>query len=568
MIRLKGVNARVVYSGRVLETPSQNIVTLSDNEFITLAGSNLLIFENSSVYSRKANILDSHLIDVSQIDHICISREAKYLGLVVKLKNNERNVINIYVFHTSNHMQDFLKPRHIKYTTKLNLRTYETLQVNCIAFSSNSAFLVCGMNQPACGIIIFEQFKGSVYQTIATESVPISVSFHPMDDAKIIVAGEDNLIKFWRFTAKSFHAAAVNGLRKGSHTYCCHEWIQPYSENVLVVGSTAGFLSVIQNCDQRIPAISMFGESVDDYPTVTPSSAITQLLVRGDHVIASSRSNMIVLFELRRVMISKSFVGLSVVLVPLAHYRIQNVEAICGLQFCFRESVTSYAMVATTMDSILSLDIIQDSDLSEDLLLHSDQENNKIEWREIMPSKPITSFHSKGIQSLSIAAYGKVLMTSSYQDQTVRFWNYDSNSIFNNSWLIESYKDRPIDDTPFFVDLHPSGLHVVCAYETEVKEFAICDNQLDLMRRFGVKSAFQSTSGIPIVISQPVSIVKYSNGGHLLAVVTGKICQLFHMFKCDENSVNQGKFIARFFFSIVIIALLFHRSSLSYHDHV
>ena len=68
MIRLKGVNARVVYSGRVLETPSQNIVTLSDNEFITLAGSNLLIFENSSVYSRKANILDSHLIDVAQIE--------------------------------------------------------------------------------------------------------------------------------------------------------------------------------------------------------------------------------------------------------------------------------------------------------------------------------------------------------------------------------------------------------------------------------------------------------------------------------------------------------------------
>jgi WD40 repeat protein len=428
-------------------------------------------------------------------------------------------------------MQDVSKPRVIKYSALVPFRVGESIDATAVSFSNDSMFLACTTNCPAVGILIFEQFKGTLYQTITTDSIPSAISFHPTDSNKILVTGEQNLVKYWKFTSKSVHIAAVTGLKRGNNNYTAHGWIPPYAENTIAVGTNTGFVVTIQNCEQRAPVQYLFG-STDDGQII----GVNQILVRGDHVIVSSTKNMIVLFELRRVVLGKSYGGLTAVLVPLKYYRIMDLDKIYGLQFSFRDSITAYSMVACSNNCVSVLDIISDLDLSGAGMKKNEDFNDPqgLEWTDVV-SKPLYYFHSGNIQSLSLASTSKLFLTSSFQDSTVRCWNYDEPSTFNSCSLLENYKDRP-DENPFHVDLHPSGLHAAYACESEVREYAIADNQLDLIRKFGVRIPFQGPSGTPVVISQPVSLVRYSHGGHLIAVVTGKIAQVFHLYIQDNES--------------------------------
>ncbi len=61
-----------------------------------------------------------------------------------------------------------------------------------------------------------------------------------------------------------------------------------------------------------------------------------------------------------------------------------------------------------------------------------------------------------------------------------------------------------------------------------VKEFAITDQNLELTTTISTRTPFFGPTGIPFSITQPVQLVRYSTGGQYIAVVTGKIAQVFH----------------------------------------
>jgi WD40 repeat protein len=543
LVRLKSVQQRVTWGGKTSsKLYSSNLVILNDNEFVTLAGSNLLLFENGSVLSRKARIVETKDISVLYVKLICVSKDGKFLAAVLKLaKESDTSEINIQVYHTSNHLQEnHVKSRLIKYSALTHLRPAESIDTTCVAFSHDSSFLACSTNITSIGIVIFEQYKGTVLQTISTESVPISISFHPADPNKVLATGEQNLVKFWKFTAKSVHIVNVVGLKRGSTTFTTHGWIYPLAENTIVVGTNTGFITTIQANEQRVQFQQAFGTMASG----TNSIGVGQILVRGDHVIVSSTKNLIVLYELRRIVVQK-YVGLTAILVPLKFYQISGINRICGLQFCFKDSITAYSLLATSEESVSFLDIVSDSDLNSSSLKPSTDQGDDfplIDWKDVEATKILFSFHSGPIQSLNVGLRSKVFITSSFLDCSVRCWYYDEPSTFNSSWLIEKFHER-IDENPFHVDLHPSGLSISFASESEVREYAICDNQLDLIRKFAVRNPFQGTSGIPVVITQSVSLVKYSQGGHLIAVVTGKIAQIFQLNALeDENSPTSGPF--------------------------
>ncbi len=168
-----------------------------------------------------------------------------------------------------------------------------------------------------------------------------------------------------------------------------------------------------------------------------------------------------------------------------------------------------------------------------------------LDWIDLASEKMLFNFHKSSIHSLSLATQNNTFVTGSFDDATVRFWDYNSPSTFHSSELIETFSDKQ-DENPFHIDIHPSGLFVACASEYEVKEYAITDTQLDMTRKISVKQPFTGPTGIPYLVTQPVSLVRYSHGGQYLAVVTGKLAQIYHMYTKDYASATHvnGKMIS------------------------
>lgn len=553
--KLSHVQTKVVWGTRSLGPYISNIANIAEQEFVIPVGCNLIHMDNSSMHNRKATLVDSQYPDVLQVTVMSVSKDSKYLATGVKMKGAEKSHINILIYHISNRFHESFRPRHIHFTAKVPFDDHhDELEIVSIAFSHDSQYLAVAVNRADVGVLIFDQVKGSLFQTLVTDAVPLSTSFHPSDCSKVCITGENNLVRFWRYTAKSAHLAPVVGLRRGYHSYSCHGWLAPNTETSVVVGSTSGFIVPIQNCEQRAPAHQAFGEADTYYPN---DNAICQILVKSDNVIVSSPKGRVVLYELRRVMLSKG-TGLVATLVPLAFYRIKGVDCMNGLQFISRDSVTSFGLVACCGESVLQLDLITDFDLSGGQIgvkngssspvasnspnsKHPDhaEESSKVVWLEREAKRSLFKFHSKNINTLSMASRSRCFLTGSYEDATLRIWDFDQPSTFDPCWLIESFADRPAEN-PFHADLHPSGLQLAVATETEVREYAISDNSLDLIRRFSVRTPFQGTSGVPVVVTQPVSFVRYSNGGHLLAVVTGKIAQIFHAYSPEFDMSSPG----------------------------
>jgi WD40 repeat protein len=124
-------------------------------------------------------------------------------------------------------------------------------------------------------------------------------------------------------------------------------------------------------------------------------------------------------------------------------------------------------------------------------------------------------------------------------------WDYTKP--YDSSDMTEDYSDRG-ENMPFKVAMHPSGWTLACATkECILAEYAVTLSGLTLVRQVvNAKTPFISSDGTSYGNSAPISIVKYAYGGHLLAVVCGKLIQLFHMYHLDYSfselsTEKQGK---------------------------
>ena len=80
--------------------------------------------------------------------------------------------------------------------------------------------------------------------------------------------------------------------------------------------------------------------------------------------------------------------------------------------------------------------------------------------------------------------------------------------------------------------MHPSGLYVAFACEGDVREFAITDSSLDLMKKTSTKTSFVGPTGIPFNITQPVSLVIFSE--HTVCLID----MVFHFRRSNTLTVD------------------------------
>lgn len=509
------------------------LIGLNDNLFVASVGSRLVTFENTSSQHRKSELIEPYNINTLLVYMMVLSPDGRFLMTLVKFKEDDsNNIINMLIYQTENKLLDAgtKRPRHVKYTNTSFVHGMFGFEFRCVTFSQDSVYFACATNIPAKGIIIYDHFRELIVQTVSLDSAPCQVSFNALDNAKICTVGENGLFKFWRFTDKSVHAAPVQGLKTGSFTFKCHRWFSNLDGGVVIAGTDTGNLFVIQSCAQKAPVVSAFGSN-----DVMP---VENILVRGDIVLAVSEFNCIAAFEMRKVLVQKGANVLAANLVPIAKYRLMNIENITGIQWMVKESVNAFGIICTTTTNIFQHELLSDADLAGvGLPKHNNDDSSPLVWTEVTQEKVLHSFHKDNIHSIALSNQNNTFITGSYDDNTIRFWDFNHPYSSKACELVENFHEKP-DENPTHLDMHPSGLFVVTACEYEVREYAITDNQLDMMRKISVKLPFTGPNGVPYLVTQPISIVRYSHGGQYLAVVTGKLAQVFHLYNRDFTTTN------------------------------
>lgn len=585
-IRLKYIQPKAIWGNR--EIPGRSgILAIGDNEYVAAVGNGIMTFDNKIHGVKTAQLVESHHPDVLSVSVMTQSSDLKYLATVVNMKGGDENSVYILVYLVENLSKEAKVPKLIQYQNKSFVAGGCKIESTCLEFSNDVEFLACGTTVPSIGIIIFDHRRGTVFQTISTESSPYHISFNPLDSSKICVTGEGGLFKFWRFTSKTTHVAPVVGLKGKNVNYTHHIWVPPYSDGLVIAGTQGGYLCQVLGCEQRNANVYAFG-------TANPQSScnnndedeqsVSQILVRGDVLIAISAGNRVGSFELRRVMQNKGINSMSPTIAFLKTYRLSKVDRLLGVQWCIQNSISSFTVVAMCATSIFQVDlfgnqrdsvaaaITNSTSGSSDAIdgrapsdnikgsaaaefnsntRPNSSSSNAANYVDIREEVPIFQFHGDTIQSLSLSYRSNSFITNSFRDGTVRVWDYNTPSSFGGTWLVENYKDRP-EDNPFQVAMHPSGLITAFAMEGEVREYAITDCHLELYRRISVKAPFIGPTGTAHLVTQPVSLVKYSHGGQYMAVVTGKIAQIFHTNITDYHTTTKlaGKYCHYYYYSI------------------
>ena len=362
-IRLKSIQPKAVWGCRNLPD-KKSLVAINDYEYIAAIGTGIMIFDNNPHGVRKTYLVNSHSPDVLCVTQMALSADSKYLATVVKLKNEDDSSVHLLLYRIEYLRVEYRSPRLITYKNSSYVVGAEKLTLNCVTFSHDSQYIALATNIAQVGVVILDQKKGEVFQIIATNTPPSHVSFNPMDPCKLCITGHGGLFQFWRFTNKSVHLAPVVGLRGHSLNYTHHIWIPPYADGLVIASTTSGLLSIVLGGEQKGHNVHVFGQSsttphAKDVAAKSESRPdehhITQIMVRGDVILALSRYNEVIAFEVRRVLQSKGITTLSPTLGLLKRYRLSNIEELLGIDWCIRDSATSFAVVGMSSQCVFQV---------------------------------------------------------------------------------------------------------------------------------------------------------------------------------------------------------------------
>eukprot|EP00930_Biecheleria_cincta_P038198 TRINITY_DN26248_c0_g2_i1.p1 TRINITY_DN26248_c0_g2~~TRINITY_DN26248_c0_g2_i1.p1 ORF type:complete len:1316 (+),score=276.63 TRINITY_DN26248_c0_g2_i1:26-3973(+) len=125
--------------------------------------------------------------------------------------------------------------------------------------------------------------------------------------------------------------------------------------------------------------------------------------------------------------------------------------------------------------------------------------------------------HSGPITGLDVAVQRPLVASVSSKDSTVRIWNYSTR-------ICEIRADFG-GDAPSSIALHPFGYYLAISFAGWLRFYHILVNDLKLHQE-------QSVRGI--------KLLKFSNGGHLLAAAQGKLIQIFSSSTLLKLATLQG----------------------------
>ena len=521
---------------------AQSILAVGDDEYVLGTGSHLRIYSD---HSHTSQFLAPQIPECTLVQHCTLSADASLLAVVVNKKEKEgvdhdvSAVLYIYdmVAQLKHKPQ---KPKKISYVPEKKPDQYGPLSFLCSAISNDNTCIAAALNIGELGVVVYDVVLLKILVKVGTTTLLKQISFNPYDSTKLCTIGHKNNCAMWRITPKSAYVSPVHALTQVPHNiFTCMTWLEGEEEARFIAGSHLGYMLLVQNGDQVGPPVWPFG-TPEGYDFASEQeghvdSPVTAILERGDYVIVASDLNYIAIYEVKKYAASGTN-DASATLLPCKRYCLSDVTSITGLQWCSRTVTSSFAIVLSSPAGVVAFDTRADEFGSKAGILDgpsvspkasSKKIDSAIEWDIVKSDRKLCDFHSGGIHSLAVASRTSTIVTASSIDESVKITDFSQAT--GPSFVSTTFSDRK-DEIPNSVDMHPSGMFVALAGEDEAIEFIVSDSHIEAVRRLPTKIPFTLPSGTPIVNMSPVSLVKYSHTGHLLAVVTGKLAQVFHMY--------------------------------------
>jgi len=525
---------------------------LGDDEYIFAAGSNLRIYNDGAATS---NIVTPPVPGSTHVRHCTLSASATLLAVVVEyMEVSEENTCapSVYIYQIATQIASPLKPKQLTFhpDPKQVKPSWTDVYFTCCAFSNDNALLACASNVGELGVVIFDTILTSVLAVLGTTSLLRQVSFNPDDAAKVCTIGENNTVAMWRLSSKTAYMSPVHGLTQNkTNVNQCLVW---FDDSRLLIGGSLGYILLLQGCDQIQPPTWAFGvppgqewASQEGYL----DSPVMSLVLRGDYVLAVSDMNCVTIFEIKRFGASGSNAP-TAMLNPLKHVCFSQIQRITGLAWSSRTVTSSYNVCVLAPDQLFLWDSRCDTTDSKAGILTGDVEKSSIvmhkgkmviplpgtvTWEDAKADRKLCDFHSGAVHSLAISTRTSHFVTASSEDESIRVRDFSKST--GSSFVSTSFADRK-NEVPNSIDVHPSGKYVAVAGEDDALECIVADNNVEVVRRIPAKISFTLPNGVPFVNQAPVSLVRYSHAGQYIAVVTGKLAQIYHLYRYDVSGAD------------------------------
>ena len=147
--------------------------------------------------------------------------------------------------------------------------------------------------------------------------------------------------------------------------------------------------------------------------------------------------------------------------------------------------------------------------------------------------RQILSRHAGRIASLSVCSRRPLIASCSADgnDSSVRIWNYHTREV-----LVHEY--FPGLQHPSSVSIHPAGNELLVGFDDNVKIYHVLADSMKLASEVNIKQMMHvrkrndhgAIEDKLVMNPDSVSLVKYTPGGNLFAVVTGKFVQIFQTY--------------------------------------
>ena len=152
-------------------------------------------------------------------------------------------------------------------------------------------------------------------------------------------------------------------------------------------------------------------------------------------------------------------------------------------------------------------------------------------------------FHKGAISCMDVSLQRPIIITCSKEDKSIRVWNYLTGHCENCKIVLEEKEDSKEKEINFLsIAIHPNGYYVAISDSEMIRFFHLCYKEL----------RFYSNDQVGNEQSKPnCSIIKFSNGGHLLAAVSERKIYVIRSFSRETlrifNTPHKGNIVSVYF---------------------
>ena len=152
-------------------------------------------------------------------------------------------------------------------------------------------------------------------------------------------------------------------------------------------------------------------------------------------------------------------------------------------------------------------------------------------------------FHSASITTMDVALQRPIIITTSKYDKTVRIWNYLTGHCEYCKIILEEKDNSEEKELNILsVAIHPNGYYIAISDDEMIRFFHLCYKELRFYNNDQIGNEPSKSN---------CTILKFSNGGHLLAALSDKKIYIIRSFSRETvkiiNTPHSGNIVSIFF---------------------